>query len=72
MFYNTMSLSEPYYTFLILMFFLLLRQSEALTMKGGRARFAWIVILAVVCGMILTLVQAARPIAAIPIIALAL
>lgn len=72
MFYNTMSLSEPYYTFLILMFFLLLRQSEALTMKGERERFAGIVLMAAACGMILTLVQAARPIAVIPIIALVL
>ena len=72
MFYNTMSLSEPYYTFLMLLFFLLLRQMEALTMKGGRERFAGIVLLAVACGMILTFVQTARPIAAIPIIALAL
>ena len=72
LFYNTMTLSEPYYTFLILLFFLLLRQTEALTLKGGRDRFTGIVLLAAACGMILTLVQAARPIAAVPIIALAL
>ena len=72
MFYNTMSLSEPYYTFLILLFFLILHWTEKLLQEGNRGRFARIALLAVACGMILTFVQAARPIAVIPIIALVL
>ena len=72
MFYNTMSLSEPYYSFLILLFFLLLRQTEVLTTKEGRYRIIKIVMIALSCGVILTLIQAARPIAMIPIIALVL
>ena len=72
MFYNTMSLSEPYYTFLILLFFLILHCTEKLLQEGNRGRFARIALLAVACGMILTFVQAARPIAVIPIIALVL
>ena len=72
MFYNTMSLSEPYYTFLILLFFLILHWTEKLLQEGNRGRFARIALLAVACGMILTFVQAARPIAVIPIIALIL
>ena len=72
MFYNTMSLSEPYYTFLILLFFLILHWTEKLLQEGNRGRFARITLLAVACGMILTFVQAARPIAVIPIIALVL
>ena len=72
MFYNTMSLSEPYYTFLILLFFLLLQQTEVLTTKEDRYRIVKIVMIALSCGVILTLIQAARPIAMIPIIALVL
>ena len=72
LFYNTMSLSEPYYTFLILLFFLFLQETEILTAKDGRDQFVKIALSAVICGVILTLIQAARPIAAIPIIALVL
>lgn len=72
MFYNTMSLSEPYYTCLLLLFFLVIQHAEAFLPKGGRSRLVKIVAVACVCGVVLTLIQAARPIAVIPMIALAL
>ena len=72
MFYNTMSLSEPYYTCLLLLFFIAIQQMEAFLPKGGKGRFVKILAMAFVCGAILTLIQAARPIAVIPMIALAL
>ena len=72
LFYNTMTLSEPYYTFLILLFFLLLQQTEAPISENGRKPLLIIVLTAIACGGILTLIQAARPIALIPIIALVL
>lgn len=72
MFYNTMSLSEPYYTCLLLLFFIAIQQTEAFLPRGGKGRFVKIIAMAFVCGAILTLIQAARPIAVIPMIALAL
>ena len=72
LFYNTMTLSEPYYTFLVLLFFLLFQQTEALMSENGGKRFLIIALTAVACGGILTLIQAARPIALIPILALVL
>ena len=72
MFYNTMSLSEPYYTCLLLLFFLAIQRTEAFLPKGRKGRFIKIIAVAFVCGAILTLIQAARPIAVIPMIALIL
>ncbi len=72
LFYNTMSLSEPYYTCLLLLFFLAIQRTEAFLPKVGKSWLVKIVAVACVCGAILTLIQAARPIALIPIIALAL
>ena len=72
LFYNTMSLSEPYYTCLLLLFFLAIQHTEVFLLKGGNGRFIKIIAAAFVCGAILTLIQAARPIAVIPVIALIL
>ena len=72
LFYNTMSLSEPYYTCLLLLFFLAIQHTEVFLPKGGNGRFIKIIAAAFVCGAILTLIQAARPIAVIPVIALIL
>ena len=71
-FYNTMSLSEPYYTCLLLLFFLAIQHAEAFLPKSGKGRIAKMIAVAFSCGAILTLIQAARPIAVIPMIALAL
>ena len=72
LFYNTMSLSEPYYTCLMLLFFLAIQRTEAFLSKGEKSWYVKIVAVAFFCGAILTLIQAARPIAVIPMIALAL
>ena len=72
LFYNTMSLSEPYYTCLLLLFFLAIQHAEAFLPKSGKGRIAKMIAVAFSCGAILTLIQAARPIAVIPMIALAL
>ncbi|MCR5137845.1 MAG: hypothetical protein K6C12_12300 [Oscillospiraceae bacterium] len=61
--YNTMTLSEPYYTFLILLWFLCV-VSEQRTLVS-RA------FLGMMSGVLLRLVNTARPIGVIPIIALA-
>lgn len=81
LFYNTMSLSEPYYTCLSLLLFLIV-QRTAERMEAGKqdnagtktrgSMPAVLVPAAAVSGIILTLIQAARPIALIPIIALVL
>ena len=63
--YNTMSLSEPYYTALILLFFLIVSNQEK-TKKDSLARTA---IMGICAGVVLGLVNTARPIGIIPIIA---
>ncbi len=63
--YNAMTLSEPYYTFLILVFFLLVT-----TVFDGEDVSTVVVILhGMVAGGVLALVNAARPIGVIPIVA---
>ncbi len=65
MLYNTMVLSEPLYTFLMLLFILLVSSLER---KTGR-RY-WVFILAAVCcAMTLAMANAARPVALVPMIA---
>ncbi len=66
MMYNSMVLSDPYYTFFILVFILLLDYLRCEIMKN---HWGFIVITAFLCGVCLVIVNAARPIAAIPIIA---
>ena len=72
MFYNTMSLSEPYYTCLLLLFFFLIQSTEIQMSKEKNKPLVKLVVAAFICGVILALIQAARPIAVIPIIALIL
>ena len=72
MFYNTMSLSEPYYTCLLMLFFLLVFCSAKLISSGNRKQQIKAAFAAMICGVVLALVQSARPIALIPIIALVL
>ena len=68
MFYNTMSLSEPYYTCLLLLFFFLFSRTVK---RVGEEKTVWlpIALIALLCGGLLALVQSARPIAVIPVIA---
>ena len=76
--YNTMALSEPYYTFLLLLFFMLtslvfdLGQPAASdNLNAGKKERPVLraVLLGMFCGLILALVNSARPIGVIPIIA---
>lgn len=62
--YNTMVLSEPFYTCLLLLFLFLVSELD----RGGHKTWAWL-LLAVASGALLRGINAARPIAAIPIIA---
>ena len=66
-----MSLSEPYYTCLILLFMILVVFTSDLQSKGNANLYLYlrITVCAVASGALLTLVQSARPIAAIPILA---
>ena len=52
MFYNTMSLSEPYYTCLLLLFFLAIQRTEAFLPKGRKGRFIKIIAVAFVLGLV--------------------
>ena len=63
--YNTMVLSEPWYTCLILAVFWLCSEVELRSPKLGVT-----LLLGLAAGLLLRLVNAARPIAAVPIIAL--
>ena len=69
--YNTMAMSEPYYTFLLLLFLTII----SVTFEGEKKPdtphkgIAWYVLLGAASGIILTLVNATRPIGVIPIIA---
>lgn len=65
--YNTMVLSEPFYTCLLLAFLFLVSELD----RGGRRTWAWL-LLALAAGALLRGINAARPIAAIPLIALLL
>jgi len=65
--YNTMVLSEPYYTTLILAFFAVLIKVSDGPKTSGWAR---IFLLALASGVLLALINASRPLAAILIIAL--
>lgn len=65
MFYNAMVLSEPYYTCLLLAALWLTAETEARGLKLPGAA-----LLGVIAGLLLRLVNTARPIAAIPILAL--
>lgn len=76
--YNTMALSEPYYTFLLLLFLflapLMLDEKRASGMFGRDERAFPIApkaaFLGLLCGTILAMINSARPIGIIPIIAL--
>ena len=70
LFYNTMSLSEPYYTCLLLLFILLVTGISVMLNRGERPRYVLIAAFAMLSGVILTLVQSSRPIAAVPLLAL--
>ena len=63
--YNAMTLSEPYYTFLFMVFYLLV--STAFDGKGVGTMA--VVISGMITGIILALINSARPIGIIPIIA---
>ena len=65
--YNTMALSEPFYTFLLLLFFLLV--SKAMDSHFERGQIAWASALGMLSGLVLAAVNAARPIGIIPMIA---
>ena len=81
--YNTMVISEPFYTNLLLLFFYAVQKLELrsdaccaelpadtyASAPSGRTAFLITLISAVCCGLLLRLLNAARPIAAIPIIA---
>ena len=69
MLYNAMVLSEPYYTCLILVFILIVSEIEA---KESECRWQKTAVLGVVGGLVLGLVNTARPIGIIPIIAVVL
>lgn len=69
--YNTMVLSEPYYTCLLLLFFLVTERIIDLMKQNKPNRTAGILLLSALSAVILVLVQTARPIAIIPILALA-
>ena len=65
--YNTMSLSEPFYTCLLLLFFLLVSKTvdaDSADQRIGRAALGGLL-----SGLALAMVNAARPIGIIPIIA---
>ena len=66
MMYNSMVLSDPYYTFFILVFILFI---DYLRCEIINNHWFLIVIAAFLCGVCLVIVNSARPIAAIPIIA---
>lgn len=68
MMYNALVLSEPLYTCLILLFFLVVSQLQRRTEMGGCGY--WLCgLAALICAGLLTLVNASRPIAAVPLIA---
>lgn len=65
--YNTMSLSEPFYTCLLLAFFLLV--SKATDICPGNRQIGLAAGAGLLSGLVLAMVNAARPIGIIPIIA---
>lgn len=66
--FNAQVLSEPLYTCLILLFLLVV--TELHRRLRGQRRELWVFALcALLCGLLLTAVNAARPIAAVPLIA---
>ena len=65
LFYNAMVLSEPYYTCLLLTALCLTAEIEARKPRLGETLFVGLL-----AGILLSLVNAARPIAAVPILAL--
>ncbi len=67
--YNTMVLSEPYYTCFLLLFFFLLAKAEQKEASWNMGQF---VLLGAAGGLVLRLVNTARPIGMIAIIALVL
>ena len=78
--YNTMTLSEPYYTFLLMLFVLLASavfdQNSAKVKEQNRVKehkpeapASLTVLIGALCGVILALVNTARPVGVIPIIA---
>ena len=69
--YNSLILSEPLYTVLILGFFLVITHAEAF--EPGKWRpVPFGAIVGVICGLLLRGIQILRPIAAVPLIALVL
>lgn len=66
--FNSAVFSEPLYTCLFLLFILLLSRMER-RIETGRCKLAPVLITAVLSGLILAVGNAARPIAAVPIIA---
>lgn len=65
--YNTMCLSEPFYTCLLLLFFLLV--SRVTDIRPGSRRIGLAAAAGLLSGLVLAMVNAARPIGSIPIIA---
>ena len=65
--YNAMSLSEPFYTCLLLFFFLLV--SETVDACPGKKKAGFAVFTGLLSGLVLAMINAARPIGIIPIIA---
>ena len=66
--YNSMVLSEPFYTCLLLLFFLLLTALDS-GLRSGALPFWRVPAAGLAGGLLLSAVNAARPIAAVPLIA---
>lgn len=66
--FNAQVLSEPLYTCLILLFLLIITEMH-LRLSGQRKELWLWALCALVCGVVLTAINAARPIAAVPLIA---
>ena len=66
--FNAQVLSEPLYTCFILLFLLIITELH-LRLSGHRKELWLWALCAIVCGVLLTAINAARPIAAVPLIA---
>lgn len=66
--FNAQVLSEPLYTCLILLFLFIITEVH-LRLSGQRKELWLWALCAIVCGVLLTAINAARPIAAVPLIA---
>ncbi len=65
--YNAMTLSEPFYTCLLLLFLLLV--SETMDVALGKGNLGRITVAGILSGLVLAMVNASRPIGIVPIIA---